>query len=271
MQEKQVGIIGCGWLGLPLAKSFIFEGYSVKGTTTNLDKIVLLKSFDIVPYHISLSEKKIKGPISNFLENLSYIIINIPPGLRGSGIKESYVQKIHLLHKEIKKSALKQIIFISSTSVYGAIYGMVDEHTHPKPTTASGIQLLAAENIFKQDMDLKTTIIRFAGLIGPSRHPITTLSNKNNLVDGNAPVNLIHLNDCIKIIKHIILENKWDEIFNGVHPEHPKKRVYYTKIAHDRGLKIPQYNEDNSENYKIINTCSPFLVKKSNFFTSLYG
>ena len=39
----QVSILGCGWLGLPLAKALIGEGYTVKGSTTTPAKLNLLK------------------------------------------------------------------------------------------------------------------------------------------------------------------------------------------------------------------------------------
>lgn len=263
--------MGCGWLGLPLAKDLISDGYLVKGTTTSLDKLKTLKTQGIAPYQIALSEKEIKGKIANFLESITYLIINVPPGLRGKGVKESYIKKMQLLLEAIKKTGVKHIIFVSSTSVYGDITGDVNEETIPQPISESGKQLLATENLFKQDSTLKTTIIRFAGLIGPKRHPINILSTKKNLSDGNAPVNLIHLNDCIDIIKNVILENQWGQIFNGVHPEHPTKQEYYTKIALERGIKPPDYQIVDSKNYKKITTCKPFLIKNNAFFTPLYA
>lgn len=32
-----VSILGCGWLGLPLAEQLLAEGYSVKGSTTRAE------------------------------------------------------------------------------------------------------------------------------------------------------------------------------------------------------------------------------------------
>lgn len=271
LEKKVVGILGVGWLGLPLAQAFIADDYIVKGSTTSFNKLEDLKVKGILPYHIKLSESHITGEIQDFLKDISYLIINVPPRLRGKGPKESYVKKMHLLHGEIQKTDIKHILFVSSTAVYGDAVGKVDEETIPKPSSESGMQLLASENIFRQNLALKTTILRFAGLIGPNRHPVTILSNKKNLVDGNAPVNLIHLNDCIFIIRKIISENQWGQILNGVHPEHPTKKEYYTEIAKNRGLKIPDYQIVKFKKYKKITSCKLLLTKYYDFYTTLYS
>jgi nucleoside-diphosphate-sugar epimerase len=266
---KNIGIIGCGWLGLPLAEELHKAGYNISGTTTSEEKITILKTKGIQPFKISISEDGIKGPISEFLSTLSIVIINIPPGLRGKGPKESYIEKIKLLHDAIKKSRVKQVIFASSTAVYGETEGAVTEKTKPAPNSASGVQLLKCENLYITDEQLQTTIIRFGGLIGPERHPITMLSGRENLKGGNAPINLIHLDDCIGIIKSIIEHNHWNVILNAVYPQHPTKEDYYTKEALKRGLAPPQYESENNRTYKLITTCSPFLINNYAYLTSI--
>lgn len=256
-------------MGLPLAEELFRAGHQISGTTTSKEKLLLLKEKGIEPYRISISEARISGPIVTFLQSLSLLIINIPPGLRGKGPKESYVTKIKLLHTEIKKSEIKKVIFISSTSVYGAIEGIVTEETKPIPTTESGKQLLECENLFKNDPDLSSTLIRFAGLIGPERHPITMLSGRKNVQCGNAPINLIHQRDCIGIIKKIIEKEHWGEILNAVYPHHPTKEHYYTQEALKRGLEPPHYGSDKCQSNKLITTCNPFLINHYDFLTPL--
>ncbi|WP_281542053.1 SDR family oxidoreductase [Maribacter aestuarii] len=266
---KSVGVLGCGWLGLPLAKNLVGQGYSVKGTTTSKNKLEILRNAGIVPYQVSLSEENIRGPISDFLKNLHVLIINVPPGFRGKGPKESYVKKMGLLHKATKQSPIEKVIFVSSTSVYGDIKGEVNEETTPKPVTESGKQLLDCERLFKEDENLQCTIIRFGGLIGPDRHPVTMLSGKKNVKGGNAPVNLIHLNDCINLISTIIKGEQWNQIINGVFPDHPLKKDYYTEEAKKRGLAPPQYKDDEGESDKKIDTCKLFLIKNKVLFTPI--
>lgn len=216
---------------------------------------------------ISLSEDAIQGNIDGFLKDAEILVINVPPKLRGKK-KENYVKKMKLLHGAISHSAVQKVIFVSSTSVYGNIEGEVTEETEPRPSTESGRQLLASENIFKKHKGLQTTIIRFGGLIGRERHPINMLSGKKGLSNGNHPINLIHLDDCIQIIQSVLQNNWWGETFNGVFPYHPKKKDYYTPEAKKRNLQVPDYKEDNRNIGKIILTNNLISVKNYTFTTT---
>jgi len=251
-----------------LAQSLIKNGHGVNGSTTSEAKLKNLKEAGINPFLISLSEDAIHGAIDEFLKDVEIIVINVPPRLRGSNT-ENYVKKMELLHEAIAHSGIRKVVFVGSTSVYGTIEGEVTEETRPTPSTESGRQLLASENIFRKDEGLKTTIIRFGGLIGNERHPINMLSGKKGLSNGNHPINLIHLNDCIRIIQSVIEKNWWDEILNGVFPFHPKKKDYYTSEAKKRGLQVPDYKEDNSEKGKIIRSNRLISVKSHVFTTTL--
>jgi nucleoside-diphosphate-sugar epimerase len=261
--------MGCGWLGLPLAKSFITEGYSVYGTSTSKEKLTVLKKIGIHPFHISLSDTDIKGPISDFLDTCETLIVNVPPKLRGKGPKASYVGKMTLLLEHIKNSSVKQLIFVSSTSVYSDAQGTVTEEITPEPSSESGKQLLQSEQLFIGDQKIESTIVRFGGLIGPDRHPVSMLSRKESLKDGTAPVNLIHLNDCIRILVAIVEENQWGKTFNAVHPNHPKKQDYYVEKAKLKGLELPSYETSEDKIYKKITSSSLFLTKMYANFTSL--
>lgn len=247
MSKGNIGIIGCGWLGFSLAKHLVNDGYTVYGSTTSLDKLDQLSEAGIIPFQVRISEDKIVGDVQALLSNVNILVVNVPPKLRGKGPKENYVKKMELLHTHLKKTAINKVIFISSTSVYGDIDGIVDEDTPPAPTTESGKQLLQSENILLNDENLKTTVIRFGGLIGPNRHPVTMLSRRENLKNGNAPINLIHLDDCIGIISKVIAMESPTNIYNAVYPYHPTKEVYYTQKALKRNIEPPHYQENNKK------------------------
>ncbi len=262
--------MGCGWLGFPLALSFMKESFEVHGTTTSKNKIPVLKDAGIIPFHIALSEENIDGDIQGFLKQLNILVIDVPPRLRGKN-PESFVKKMELLHTEIKKASVRKIVFVSSTSVYGSERGEVDEQTIPKPTTESGRQLMACEQLFSSDGDLRTSIVRFGGLIGPDRHPVTMLSGRENLTNGNDPVNLIHLDDCILLITMIVKQDYWNEIFNGVYPLHPPKSDYYANEATKRGITPPKYEKGSTVNSGKIVHGKNFVSKGHRFETSIYA
>ena len=244
---KQIAILGCGWLGMPLAKSLLEKGFSVKGSTTSLEKISVLESSGIQPFQIVLSEKHIDGEIDSFLQNSEILIIDIPPKLRSTS-SENFVKKIQNLIPFIEKSKIEKVIFISSTSVYsdapspevsGAL--RVTESTKPNPETESGKQLLATEIRLQSNENFKTTVVRFGGLIGDDRHPINFLAGRKNIENPEAPINLIHQEDCIGIIEAIVKQECWNETFNAVAPFHPSRKEYYTQKAMELGLLLPEF------------------------------
>ena len=237
---RQISILGCGWLGLPLAKSLIEKGYSVNGSTTSVDKISVLKNAGITPFQISLGEDEIKGKIDSFLANSEILIIDIPPKLRGDS-KENFVEKIQTVVPFIAKSSVEKVIFVSSTSVYSDDNSTITEALEPHPDSESGKQLLASERLLQNNTNFKTTVVRFGGLIGDDRHPIKFLAGRKNIENPDAPINMIHQEDCIGIIEKIIHADSWNETFNAVAPFHPYRKDYYTQKAIEWNLPLPEF------------------------------
>lgn len=250
---KQISILGCGWLGFPLAKHLLQSGYSINGSTTTESKLELLQNEGISPFLISLKANDIPRQIVDFLENSEILIINIPPGLRGNS-GESFVSKMENFIPFIENSSVKKVVFVSSTSVYADENQVVTEETLPKPETESGKQLLISENLLLNNSNFQTTILRFGGLIGEDRHPVKFLSGRNNIENPDAPINLIHQSDCIEIIHKIIEKDVWNTVFNTVAPFHPSRKKYYTEKALEMNLLPPQFNENQASVGKTISS-----------------
>ena len=260
----KISVLGCGWLGLPLAKVLLSNGFSVKGSTTSEEKLTVLEKAGIEPFLIALSENKATGNISDFLENSEILIINVPPKLRGSE-KENFVSKIKNVIPIIEQSSVENVLFISSTSVYIDDDALVTEETIPKPDTESGKQLLETEQLLQSNKNFKTTVLRFGGLIGEDRHPIKFLAGRENLDNPDAPINLIHQDDCIGIILKIIETDSWNETFNAVAPSHPSRELYYTQKAKDLNLALPKFNSEQNSGGKIILSARTETVLKYTF------
>jgi nucleoside-diphosphate-sugar epimerase len=254
----QISILGCGWLGLPLAKALLENSFSVNGSTTSESKLSMLKALSINPFLVALDSKRITGSIENFLHGSKTLVIDIPPQLRGknsetSAVEEKvFVQKIKTLIPYIEKSMIEEVLFVSSTSVYGEANGMITEKSLAKPDTESGKQLLEVELLLQNNPNFKTTILRFGGLIGEDRNPITFLAGKGNLENPEAIINFIHQEDCIGIILRIITTDSWNEIYNGVSPFHPTRESYYTQKAIEFALSLPQFDHSKPSHGKLI-------------------
>jgi nucleoside-diphosphate-sugar epimerase len=236
----QISILGCGWLGLPLAKSLLKNGFSIKGSTTSLEKISLIESEGIAPFLVRLEEQQISASVADFLADSLILIINIPPKLRG-GSTENFVAKITTLLPLIENSTVEKVLFVSSTSVYGEDNEFVTEATVLNPDTEGGRQLAIVENVLQKNRRFQTTILRFGGLISDNRNPVRFLSGRENIENPNTPINLIHQDDCIGIIEKIIGRNSWGETYNAVAPFHPTRQEYYTQKATELNLALPKF------------------------------
>ena len=110
---NKISILGCGWLGLPLAKSLLLKGYEVKGSTTSESKLEVLKNAGISPFQIQLEEHQIIGKIEDFLKETDVLIIDIPPGLRieiSSSLEMTFVNKVKILIPFIEKSGIQKVV-----------------------------------------------------------------------------------------------------------------------------------------------------------------
>ncbi len=268
MKKNKISILGCGWLGLPLAKALISKGFSVKGSTTSEDKITVLESNAIQPFLIAVSEAEIEGDMDDFLEDSTILIVDIPPKLRGEN-KENFVLKIKNLISFVENSTIEKVLFISSTSVYADDNSIVTEEAVPQPETESGKQLLEAEKVFQSSIYFKSTILRFGGLIGEDRHPIKHIAGRENLENPEGAINLIHLNDCIGIIESIITNNCWGEVFNAVSPHHPTRYNYYTQKAMALDLPLPKFTQDKPSSSKVISSAKIEQLLQYQFKTAL--
>jgi nucleoside-diphosphate-sugar epimerase len=253
-ESEQVSILGCGWLGLPLAQDLVQKGYSVKGSSTSDEKALSLRNFNIDGYRIVLKEDEVQGSIQSFLANSEALILNIPPGLR-KGHKDHVSQVLQLL-PHIKKSSIKKLLFVSSISVFkdGPEPPTIDHSSKPNGTSESALQLSRIETQLQKAVGFKTTILRPGGLFDSQRHPGYILSGRTGLKNPRAPLNLIHKEDVIHSIEQILKLDRWGETFNLVYPYHPAKKEYYMEFCSREGLRPPVYDEDSPSRGKIIDS-----------------
>ena len=244
--NKRIGIIGCGWLGTPLALSFLEQGAVVKGTTTQIMKLQELRDAGIDPYMVELKETFIDGGIDEFLKDLDVLIINIPPGLR-SRPQSDYPGRIALLLSTIKKHEMKQIIYISSTSVFEDKEGFptYTESDKANAKDAKGKKLIAAEDKITQ-FAAATTIIRPGGLIGSDRHPIQMLAGREGVANPNAPVNLTDRAYLIQLILKVVQGEIKAPIIHAISESHEGRQSYYERMAQKFNLEKPQFEEGGS-------------------------
>lgn len=255
MTEKaDISILGCGWLGLPLAERFVQNGKVVNGSTTTSEKLALLQEKGIRPYLINLQEEKTdQQDLKDFL-NASVLVINFPPKIR-SGLGDSFLAQLHFLLKAMRKSPINRVVFVSSTSVYPDLNRVVTEadSVFTEEQEPENV-MLQGERLFQDREDWVTTIVRFGGLVGGTRKAGRFMAGKKNLPNGDAPVNLIHQDDCVNIIERIVEQGKWSQVYNACSDEHPSRKDFYTKAALALALTPPEFEATVETSFKRINS-----------------
>lgn len=246
---NKISVLGCGWLGLPLAKSLVSKGWLINGSATSPEKTELLQSQGIEPFLLQLKPELTGNNIEDFFDS-EILIINFPPERRDD-IISFHTKQIEAIIHFAEKSPVKKIIFASSTSVYKSVNRTLTEADYLPAESQTGEALKIAEQILMNNINFKTTVLRFGGLIGEGRQPGKFFAGKKNIPNGRAPVNLIVSEDCINIINKIIEQNVFGEIFNAVADAHQSRAEFYTAAAKKLNLPAPEFIDELNE-YKII-------------------
>ncbi|MDZ7683328.1 MAG: hypothetical protein U5J63_16875 [Fodinibius sp.] len=147
-----ISILGCGWLGLPLAEHLRDQGHTIKGSTTSTEKLELLSGKNIDPYLITLNPELECEDCRDFW-NADVLVLNIPPGRGTDNVEEHHPRQIQAVIEELRKSSIDFVIFISSTSVYPETPGIVSEEDteNGKAVRSSGNALLKAERLLNNE------------------------------------------------------------------------------------------------------------------------
>jgi nucleoside-diphosphate-sugar epimerase len=247
-----IAIIGCGWLGTPLAERFVGAGHTVFGTTTRPGKLPDLAARGIRPSVLDLNSGTVNVPPAD-----TYVV-DIPP----SGV-ERYHEQIRRLAEAIPAAA-RLVVFCSTTSVYpdedrtmteadvppGQVLRSGDANDAPHGTRRG--DLLAAEGAFaERDNHL---VLRLAGLYGNDRHPVAYLAGRTGVPRPLAPVNMIHRHDLVAVVHRLVDLGITGEVFNACSDRHPTRQAFYTAAARARGLPLPVFDERDTRGGKRVDS-----------------
>lgn len=219
----KIAIIGCGWLGLPLAKRLTYSGHEVYGSITQDSRLIELSDCGIQGF---IYDGVIHSELPINVRDFGVAILNFPPSR-----STDYAAQLKDLISQFSSDT--KIIFTSSTGVYQELDGACTEWS---PIIASHPVFLAEEEV--RCSGRQYTILRLAGLISEDRHPVKYLAGKEN-ADGQKVVNLVHREDVITAIFSILNHQVWNETFNVCFPNHPSRSEYYTSEATHRQLPLP--------------------------------
>ena len=190
-------VVGCGFLGLEVARRCVAAGEDVHATTRSTARAADFARSGIVPV------------VADVLHPAS--LANLPQVDRvfyavgfdrssGASMRDVYVQGLQNVLAALAGKT-SRLVYASSTGVYSQHDGgWVDEDSPAEPTTESGRVCLDAENIARgwaAANDVSLTVLRYAGLYGPGRvvRRQALEAGEPIAADPDSYLNMIHVDD----------------------------------------------------------------------------
>lgn len=234
--NNKILLCGCGWLGKYLASHFR-ESHSLWGTTRAREKFTTLTDLQVAPLQFSLGD-----PLDELIvaAEQATVILNIPPGRKNTDFAHFTSTMCELVTALFAQAQPKQVIFISTTAVYGGISGHVDEQTPVSPLTRSGH---AHHQIEQSVVQQGGYVLRLSGLVGPDRHPVNSLAGRT-LSEASRVVNLVHVYDVVNGIEAIMQHTPRQKILLLSSSDHPMRGEYYPELARQFNLNPITFTDD---------------------------
>lgn len=247
---KTISIIGCGWLGFPLALRLKEKGYLVKGSVTSAEKATRLQNAGLDAVVLTLTPEP-EGDLAALLDT-DALVISVPPraGAQGDAF---HPRQIELLTEAIRQTGRSPyVIYVSSTSVYPEKNQTAFEEEVVGPEESAAPALVEAE---RRVLALgNASVVRCGGLMGYDRIPGKYVAGRQHITTAGVPVNYIHRDDAAGLLLALLESPRLGETFNAVAPEHPTREAVYRKSCADFGFALPTFAEPPEPvPFKVVN------------------
>ncbi len=264
-------VMGAGYIGTAFLKRLSGKDYGIITTTTQKDKIPLLKE---ISHEVFFLEATREEEFKVILNSCDGIVIMVAPK-PGHSYEDTYLNTALRIEKALQdRKTPISLLYTSSTSVYEGHAEWVSEETILHPTSPHANILMEAENIYLHSR-AQTCILRLGGIYGPQRGLLERarrFSGQTLPGTGNEPTNHIHVDDAASALL-FCLENRLRGVYNLVNDDHPTRKDLYSEICQSHALPTPVWNTElpairlggyKVSNQKIkaagFNFCHPLLT-----------
>ncbi len=263
--KTRVAIIGCGYVGSALGEALVRDGHDVVGTTTTPTRAEGLRALGIEPEVIELAEVK---RLHALLLDREAVYLTVAPRRQGECYREVYLAGVKNLLLAVGCTAVKRIVYTSSTRVYGQCDGgWVDESSPTDPRDENGRILLEAEHALlagvgqcggqvgcgvsesaetprglkpgarRDEHTVYATVVRLGGIYGPGRDLVARIRSRagTQRSDGDTYVNLIHLDDIVSALI-ALLDVRHHGVLNLTDGQPEPRREFYDRVLSRAGL-----------------------------------
>ncbi len=253
----KAAIIGCGYVGSAVAKHWQAKGIDVLVTTTRQERVAELRE---IANRVEVLVASDQDRLRDVLRDRQIVLLCIA-SKRGANYADTYLTTARTIAEVLPHTAVEQLIYTSSVSVYGEHNGAwVSELMPPLPMTDNGKVIEQTEEtlLSATTPQQKVCILRLGGIYGPgrtlekiySRAAGTTRPGK-----GDEATNWVHLNDIVGGIDWA-REKQLAGIYNLVQEEVPTVRELIREVCDRHNLTPVQWDggkESDRKNVRVSN------------------
>ena len=233
----RVGILGCGYVGLELARQ-LGEDHDVVGVRRSPEGLDAVEAAGATAVRADVTDSDDLAAVPD----VDSLVFAASSGGRGAEAAERvYVEGLRTAIESFgaRESPPDRLVYTSSTGVYGDHDGaFVDEDTPLDPTTEKTRVLAEAERVARElppEYGIEGGVARFAGLYGPDRYRLDRYL-EGPVTEGY--LNMIHRADAAGIVR-FMLESTDAELLVAVDDEPVDKWTFADWLAAECGVDAP--------------------------------
>lgn len=240
-------IVGCGYVGFPLAAELTRQGHEVFGLRRSASSDAALQAAGIKPLQADITQP---DSLSKLPRDFDWVVNCVASG--GGGVEEYrqlYLQGMRNLIAWLMPGAATnrpRLVYTSSTGVYGQNDGsLVDETSPTEPATETAKVLVETEKFLLaagREKKFSAMILRAAGIYGPERGYLLKqfLRGEARLEGaGTRTLNMIHRTDLIRAIIAALKVGQAGQIYNAVDDEPVSQLEFFTWLAAKLSQPLP--------------------------------
>lgn len=191
-------IAGCGYVGTALGVELAAQGNDVWGLRRDASRLPP----QLHALSADLSDPTTLRSLPSALDHVVYCAG--ADEASDAAYERVYVSGLRNVLAATSGSGLRRVFFTSSTAVYGQSLGeWVDENAETTPTHFSGIRLLEAERLLRQQ-PVPATVLRCSGIYGPGRTRLIDSVRNGSAAPSQRFTNRIHRDDIAGAIAHLL-------------------------------------------------------------------